>query len=108
MTLTVVAICCVSLALVQSWRYQRLYQMSVTCSISNWTPHYAPHFKMLNVDQPVGNGFTVEAIGARRAAAERIRALDNTEFILDSFAYRCKICSALYADWLDAFECHKG
>lgn len=104
--LVVIAICCVGLALVRS--LQRPYRMSFTRQISNWTPPYAPHFETATVNQPAGSEFTPMAVSARRAAAKRISATDNTEFVPDLFAYRCKICSTLHAHWLSAFECHKG
>lgn len=73
-----------------------------------WTPPYAPEFAPLNFQsRPALDELSVEGVAARRAAIERMAARDNTEFIPDLLAHRCKACSTIYVQWHDAFECHK-
>lgn len=104
--LTIIAICCLSLALMRS--LQQRHRVSDTQSPPSWTPLYTPWSQNNSVKEPKGSEFAATAVNARRMRAKEIQATDNTEFILDLFAYRCKACSKMYVSWVDAFECHKG
>lgn len=99
--LTIIAICCLSLALMRS--LQQRHRVSDTQLPPSWTPWSQSN----TVKEPKGSEYTAAAVNARRMRAKEIQATDNTEFIHDLFAYRCKACSKMYVSWVDAFECHK-
>lgn len=106
--LHVIAISLLVLAVVRSLQHRLRRTVNVWPNLP-WKPPYAPDFESQDLQLPSGAAaFTVEAINARRTRAEAIRAVDNTEFIPDMYAYRCKVCSTIHVNWHDAFNCHKG
>lgn len=109
MSFVVLAICLLCLALVRSLQHRRRYQVFIARPVSGWTRTHAPEIASPEHPRaaPAGD-FTVEAIQERRAQIAAHRSRDNTEFVADMVAHRCKVCSTIYVRWIDAFECHQG
>lgn len=112
MTLTllhVIAISLLCLAFTRTLRLRRGRRATTVRPIARWTPPYAPEFATGALSpSSVASDYTAEAINSRRVAGEKQREEDNTEFIADLLAFRCKVCLVVYVKWLDAFHCHKG